>query len=278
MIRILVDSSSDYLMEEIKEKHLELAPIGIAIGDETYFEGQNLERDRFYEMLKESKAFPQTSQPSPQEFLDIFKDAKENHDDLVCILLSSALSGTYQSAVLAKQMVGYERIFLIDSLSATFNIKIMADYALELAEKKKTAEEIVETIEAMKSNVKVYAALDTLEYLARGGRISKTTAAIGQLANIKPIITVSEQGEVTLLGKALGKNKAISQILQYLGELEIDSRFPVYAIYSYGTKNCEHFQEKLSQAGVSVAKQMQIGPTIGTHVGPGAFGVVFVRQ
>ncbi len=278
MIRILVDSSSDYLMEEIKEKNLKIAPIGIVIGNETYFDGQNLERDHFYEILKESEAFPQTSQPSPQEFLDIFKDAKEKHDDLVCILLSSALSGTYQSAVLAKQMADYERIFLIDSLSASFNIKIMADYALELVEKKKTAEEIVASLEAMKSKVKVYAALDTLEYLARGGRISKAAAAIGQLANIKPIITISEQGEVTLLGKALGKNKAISQILQYLGELEIDSRFPVYAIYSYGTENCEHFQEKLSQTGVSVARQMQIGPTIGTHVGPGAFGIVFVRK
>lgn len=278
MIRILVDSSSDYLMEEIKEKNLEIAPIGIVIGNETYFDGQNLERDHFYEILKESEAFPQTSQPSPQEFLDIFKDAKEKHDDLVCILLSSALSGTYQSAVLAKQMADYERIFLIDSLSASFNIKILADYALDLVAQRKTTEEIVTAVEGMKSKVKVYAALDTLEYLARGGRISKATAAIGQLANIKPIITISEQGEVTLLGKALGKNKAISQILQYLGELEIDSRFPVYAIYSYGTENCEHFQEKLSQTGVSVARQMQIGPTIGTHVGPGAFGIVFVRK
>lgn len=278
MIRILVDSSSDYLMEEIKEKNLEIAPIGIVIGNETYFDGQNLERDHFYEILKESEAFPQTSQPSPQEFLDIFKDAKEKHDDLVCILLSSALSGTYQSAVLAKQMADYERIFLIDSLSASFNIKILADYALDLVAQGKTTEEIVTAVEGMKSKVKVYAALDTLEYLARGGRISKATAAIGQLANIKPIITISEQGEVTLLGKALGKNKAISQILQYLGELEIDSRFPVYAIYSYGTENCEHFQEKLSQTGVSVARQMQIGPTIGTHVGPGAFGIVFVRK
>lgn len=278
MIRILVDSSSDYLMEEIKEKNLEIAPIGIVIGDETYFDGQNLERDHFYEMLVESKAFPQTSQPSPQEFLDIFKDVKERQDDLVCILLSSALSGTYQSAVLAKQMVDYERIFLIDSLTATFNIKILADHALDLVAQGKTTEEIVAAVEGMKSKVKVYAALDTLEYLARGGRISKATAAIGQLANIKPIITVSEQGEVSLLGKALGKNKAISQMLQYLDELEIDTRFPAYTLYSYGVENCEHFQEKLTQAGIHVERQMQIGPTIGTHIGPGAFGVVFVSK
>ncbi len=278
MIRILVDSSSDYLMEEIKEKNLEIAPIGIVIGDETYFDGQNLERDHFYEMLAESKTFPQTSQPSPQEFLDIFKDVKERQDDLVCILLSSALSGTYQSAVLAKQMVDYERIFLIDSLTATFNIKILADHALDLVAQGKTTEEIVAAVEGMKSKVKVYAALDTLEYLARGGRISKATAAIGQLANIKPIITVSEQGEVSLLGKALGKNKAISQMLQYLDELEIDTRFPAYTLYSYGVENCGHFQEKLTQAGIHVERQMQIGPTIGTHIGPGAFGVVFVSK
>lgn len=257
---------------------MEIAPIGIVIGDETYFDGQNLERDHFYEMLAESKTFPQTSQPSPQEFLDIFKDVKERQDDLVCILLSSALSGTYQSAVLAKQMVDYERIFLIDSLTATFNIKILADHALDLVAQGKTTEEIVAAVEGMKSKVKVYAALDTLEYLARGGRISKATAAIGQLANIKPIITVSEQGEVSLLGKALGKNKAISQMLQYLDELEIDTRFPAYTLYSYGVENCEHFQEKLTQAGIHVERQMQIGPTIGTHIGPGAFGVVFVSK
>lgn len=278
MIRILVDSSSDYLMDEIKEKNLEIAPIGITIGEQTYYDGQNLDRNQFYEILEESKAFPQTSQPSPQEFLDIFEDAKVKQDDIICILLSSALSGTYQSAVLAKQMAGYERIFIIDSLSATFNIKIMADYALELVKKGQTSEEIVASIESMKSKVKVYAALDTLEYLARGGRISKTTAAIGGLANVKPIITVSEEGEVTLLGKAFGKNKAISQIIHYLENLEIDTRFPVYAIYSYGTENCEHFQEKLTQAGISVATRMQIGPTIGTHIGPGAFGIVFVSR
>ena len=110
---------------------------------------------------------------------------------IICILLSSALSGTYQSAVLAKNMVEYDSIYLIDSLSATYTIKIMADYACTLREKGYTAHEIIQAVENLKSRVKVLAALDTLEYLGRGGRISKTAAAIGDLANIKPIITIN---------------------------------------------------------------------------------------
>lgn len=278
MIRILIDSSSDYLTEEIQEKNLELVPISIVLNGETYIDGENLERNQFYEIMDKTKSFPQTSQPSPQAFLDMFRDAKERQDDVICILLSSALSGTYQSAMLAKQMVDYERIFLIDSLSATFCIKMMADYALELVRSGMRTEKIVETLEHFKSHVKVLASLDTLEYLARGGRISQTAAAIGNLANLKPIVTVSEEGKVEVIAKCLGKNKAIGAILQKLQEIDIDTGFPVYSIYSYGTENCELFRKKLEQQDILTESPMQIGPTIGTHIGPGAFGVVFVTR
>lgn len=265
-------------MEEIHEKNLELVPISIVLNDKTYIDGENLERNQFYELMDATKAFPQTSQPSPQAFLNVFKDAKERQDDVVCILLSSALSGTCQSAMLAKEMVDYERIFLVDSLSATFCIKMMADYALGLARSGMHAEKIVETLEQFKSRVKVLASLDTLEYLARGGRISQTAAAIGNLANLKPIITLSEEGKVDVIGKCLGKNKAIGAILQKLQETDIDTDFPIYSIYSYGTENCELFRKKLEQQEIHTESPMQIGPTIGTHIGPGAFGVVFVTK
>ena len=202
MIRIPIDSSSDYLMEEIQENNFELVPISIVLNGETYIDGKNLERNQFYEIMAETKAFPQTSQPSPQAFLDIFR----------------------------------------------------------------------------KSHVKVIAALDTLEYLARGGRTSQTVATIGNLANLKPIITLSEDGKVEMIGKCLGKNKAISAILQKLQETDIDTDFPMYSIYSYGEENCELFRKKLEQKGIHTETPMQIGPTIGTHIGPGAFGVVFVTR
>lgn len=278
MIRILVDSASDYTAEEIKEKNMELVPISITVGGTSYADGCDLGRDEFYELLQETGAFPQTSQPSPQAFLDIFEDVKKKGDDLICILLSSALSGTYQSAVLAKSMVEYDRIYLIDSLSATYTIKIMADYADTLLKKGTPAKEVVKELEHLKSRVKVIAALDTLEYLGRGGRISKTAAAIGDLANIKPIVTITKEGTVDILGKCLGKNKAIHTILNELREIKADPDFPLYSIYTYGTENCRVFEKKLLEADYPIHARLQIGSTIGAHVGPGAFGIIFVSR
>ena len=278
MIRIVVDSSSDYQIDEIREKKLDLVPIAITIGEKQYVDGVDLERNRFYEILEETGEFPKTSQPSPQQFLDIFLDAKEKGDQVVCILLSSALSGTCQSALLAKDMAEYEEIYVVDSLTATCNIKVLADHALELAAAGHSAGQIAERIEALKSKVKVVAALNTLEYLSRGGRLSRTAAALGDMAGLKPLITVTEEGEVAVLGKALGKNKAISHILRHLDGVEIDSEFPVYSLYSYGTENCEKFEEKLAGRNIRMTERLQIGATIGAHIGPEAFGIIFVEK
>ncbi len=278
MVKILVDSSSDYEPEEIKEKGFEFVPISITIGDTDYIDGVSLEKDEFYEILKGTEDFPKTSQPSPQAFLDIFKDAKKKQDTIFCILLSSELSGTCQSAQLAKNMVDYESIYIIDSLSATYMIKILADYAYELVQKNTPAEEILQKIEALKPRVTLFAGLDTLEYLCKGGRLSKSAAAIGELANIKPVITVTEEGAVGVFGKCLGKNKAIAQVFKHLQESGLDDSFPLYTIYTYGTDNCQRLEEKLEENGYPTSKRLQVGATIGSHIGPEAFGVVFVKQ
>lgn len=278
MIRIVVDSSADYQAEEIREKNLDLVTIAITVGEKQYVDGVNLDRNQFYELLEETGEFPKTSQPSPQQFLDIFLDAKEKGDEVVCITLSSALSGTYQSALLAKDMAEYDPIYIVDSRTATCNIKILADYARKLADDGHGAGEIAEQVEGLKSRVKVVAALDTLEYLSRGGRLSRTAAALGDMAGLKPLITITEEGEVSMLGKALGKNKAISHILRHLEERKLDQAFPVYSIYSYGTENCVRFEEKLESKGIPITERLQIGATIGAHIGPEAFGIIFVEQ
>lgn len=278
MIKILVDASSDYSAEEVKQKKLDFVPINISIGEKNYIEGVNLNRNDFYSILKESNDFPKTSQPSPQIFLDIFNNVKDKGDELICILLSSQLSGTYQSALMAKEMADYEKIHIIDSLSATYTIKIMADYALSLVEQGIAAPEIVEKIEALKTHVKCVAGLDTLEFLARGGRINKAVATIGNAANIKPIITLSDEGKVEVISKCLGKNRAVLQVVKHLQSFEIDENFPMYPIYSFGTENCENFEKKMEEEGFKLSERLQIGPTIGTHIGPEAFGVVFVTK
>ena len=278
MIRIIVDSSSDYTMEEIKEKNLTLIPLTVHIDGTSYIEGENLERNEFYELLKTCQEFPKTSQPSPEAFLKVFEDAKAAGDDVICILLSSALSGTCQSAHLAKNMVEYDRIHIIDSLSATAGTELMADYALKLVNEGYSAAEIVTKVEAMKSRVRIFAALDTLEYLYKGGRLSKTSAAIGTLARLKPIITLNPEGKIDVVGKAIGKQKAISGIIEQCQKFECDPSFPIHLIYSYDTENCEKLEAKLLKNDIFAQNRTAIGAIIGAHIGPGAFGVVYVSQ
>jgi len=277
MIRILVDTSSDYTVEEVRAKGMELAPLHITIGEADYRDGYDLSKDKFYELLTEGEELPKTSQPTPQDFVDIFEDVEEKGDELICILLSSRLSGTFQSATLAKNIVDYDNIHLVDSLGATHMIRLMADHAQELINEGKNAEEIVAALEEMKSKIKVLAVVDTLEYLCKGGRVSKTTAAIGEMAKVKPMITVAE-GEVAVIGKSLGKNKAISSLLKAFEECEVDEKFPIYSVSTLGTENCEAFEKRFTDAGYSFKERIQIGATIGTHVGPGVFGIIFVQK
>ena len=277
MIRFLVDTASDYTVEEIKAKGMEIVPMHITFGEADYRDGYDLTKDRFYELLTSNEAFPKTSQPTPQDFVDIFEEAEEKGDELICILLSSKLSGTFQSAMLAKNIVEYDKIHLVDSLGATHMIRFMTDYAQELAEAGKTAKEIVAELDEMKSKIKVLAVVDTLEYLCKGGRVNKATAAIGEVAKVKPMITVAE-GEVAVIGKSLGKNKAIGNLLKALEECEVDERFPIYSLSTLGTENCEAFEKRLTDAGYSFKERLQIGATIGTHVGPGVFGMIFVTK
>lgn len=278
MIRILVDSSSDYTMEEINNNGFHFVPLNVSIGGNYYRDGIELKPDDFYELLINTGDFPKTSQPSPQDFADIFEDVKAKGDEIICILLSSALSGTCQSAHLAKDMVDYEGIYIIDSLAATVMIKFMGDYAAKLISEGLCASDIVKKIEAMKGKIKVAAALDTLEYLHKGGRLSKASATIGELANLKPIITVSQEGKVAVIGKCLGKNKALNYIVKYLEDNERNIDFPLYTLYSYGVENTERLEARLTKEGYSFDKRVQLGSTIGAHIGPGAFAILYVSK
>ena len=278
MIKILVDSSSELTKKEAEEKGYLFVPIGVSLGGKEYADGVDLTKDKFYELLTGSGEFPQTSQPSPQAFLELFEQAKRDGDEIVAILLSSALSGTYQSAVLAKQMVDYEGIYLIDSLTATGVIQILADYAKGLSEEGKGAAEVTERTDAFKARVHAIAMVDTLEFLQKGGRIGKTAAMIGELARLKPLITLTEDGRVGVIGKAIGKNKAMSFMMKWLEEHPVDEAFPSYSIFTSGTANCEQFEEKLEKHGIATAGRLQLGAAIGTHIGPNAFGIVYVGK
>lgn len=275
MIRIVVDSSSDYTKKEIADRDITMIPLQITLNDKHYYDGIDLEKDEFYTMLMGTKEFPKTSQPSPEAFLNVFSEAKKADDEVICILLSSALSGTYQSAKLAKEMCEYDKIYLIDSLSATIGIRVLVEHARKMKNEGKSAKEIFEAIEDIKGRLMILAGVDTLEYLCMGGRVSKTVATIGGLANIKPIITVSKEGKVEVVAKRRGTNKTLMHLGELIKIYQVDDDYDIYSVYTYGEENTKKLEESL---GLKITDRIQIGPTIGAHVGPGAFGIVFVTK
>ena len=279
MIKILVDSSSDYTLKEAQERGFYFASLNVMLEGKSYLDGQNLEADQFYQILTNTSDFPKTSQPSPQDFLTCFEEAEKNGDEVICILLSSALSGTFQSASLAKSMIDYDKIYLIDSLTATAGIRLLVEYAEKLiAEGILSAAEIAEKIDTLKSRIHICAGVDTLEYLCRGGRVSKAAATVGEMARLKPIITLTPEGAVSVMGKCIGKNKAISFVLKHLQEVNPDPDFPLLSVFTYGTDNAEKLEQKAAADGFCFTDRHQLGSTIGAHTGPGVFGFVYVTK
>lgn len=276
MIRIVVDSAADCSWQT--EIYDDLVPLTVSIGGEDYLDGVNMTADRFFEMLVCSEEFPKTSQPSPESYFKVFRKAKMAGDEVLCFTVASALSGTYQSATIAKEMVDYDKIHIIDSCTASHLIATLAQYARKRIGDGAAAEQIVSECEALKGRIKVFAGLDTLEYLQKGGRLGKAAATVGQIAGIKPIVTITEEGHVSTGSKAIGVPRAIATMVAKLQTFALDEDFPIYTLYTYGDENPTKLEEKLEQAGFCVAGRRQVGPTIGAHIGPNVYGVMFVTK
>lgn len=275
MVKIITDSAADFEIEEIKELGIKVVPLSVFFGDDEYQETVNITKQEFYEKLASAEEFPHTSQPSPESFMNAMEEAKANGDEVVIITLSSALSGTYQSALLAKNALEYDECYVVDSLSATLGQRLLVEYAVRLRDEGKSAAEIVSAVENIRSKITIYACVDTLEYLHKGGRISHVSYAVGSLAKIKPIITVSTEGKVEIPAKAMGKNKAIKLLCNKLKEIEPDTNHPVYGIYSHDLDNVNMLIEATD---VKIDKAINLGSAIGTHVGPNAFGFIYIAK
>ncbi len=273
MIKLMVDSAADCG----KDAYDVFVPLTVQIHGREFRDGIDLSPDRFYTLLTSSSEFPKTSQPSPEAFLNAFQQVKDNGDCLIYFSLSSALSGTYQSARIAREMVDYDGIYILDSCGVSHMIGILADHAARRIQEGYDAPRIVEECQSLKGRIRVYAGVDTLEYLYKGGRLSKASAAVGELAGIKPIVTLSKDGAVQACAKTIGVAKAIKLVQEKAAKSRIDPDFPVFTLYTSGTAHAEKLEDKLEAAGISVCGRKQVGPTIGAHVGPNVYGVMFVE-
>ncbi|MGN0961038.1 MAG: DegV family protein, partial [Christensenellales bacterium] len=206
--------------------------------------------------------------------------AKDNNYALICIFISSALSGTFGTAQTVKKEVAFENIYLIDSLNATMGEHLLVLIARNLINEGMSAEKIVEKLENLKSRIKLYASVDSLKYLALGGRLSGMVATIGNLLNLKPIITINENGEVKLISKKIGLNKTIMKICELIDKSKIDLTEPIIPLFAHSDENVNKFIKKFKSEDIenSITEPVEIGHVIGTHIGPGGFGVVYVEK
>ncbi len=280
-IKLVIESSSDINSVEAQKLGVTMLSIPITFGEEEFLDGVNITREQFYEKLATAESLPKTSMLNSFQFETAFEAHVKNGDDVVAIVLSSALSGTCGAAKRAAENFP-DRVFVVDSLSATMGIKILIEYALRLIEEGKTAKEIFTLLEEKKGKVQIRAMVDTLKYLKKGGRVSPLVAFAGELMGIKPMLSVVD-GKVEVIGKAIGLKKAVSFINAEIDKVGgIDFDMPFYALYSGNdpSKIDSYIQENASlwDCGVEKVRKNCIGATIGTHVGPGAIGVAFFSK
>ena len=275
-IQIVIDSTTDLPAQAAEQ--VKIVPLTIHFGEQQYVSGVDIDARSFYEKLVESDVLPTTSQPTPAAFADAFQAAVEAGDEVVCITISSKLSGTFQSASIAA-MDFPGKVFVVDSRTVTLGCGILTQYALDLAKQDISARELAQRVEKKREKVRLLALLDTLEYLKKGGRISATVAFAGGLLNIKPVICVAE-GEVKLLGKARGSRQGSNLLVQQIEKAGgVDFDLPVLLGYTglsdamlkkYMEDSAQLWQGRVDSLPVSI-----VGSVVGTHAGPGAVAVAF---
>lgn len=276
--RIIVDSTAD-LVPEIKER-VHTVPLSVRFGDEEYIDGVTIDYKIFYEKLIESDVLPTTSQANPDAFMKEFEKAKEAGESAVVITLASKLSGTYQSAMIAAD--DYENIYVVDSGNVAMGSSILIELAFKLLDEGLSAKEIAEKLEEEKKKVVIVALLDTLEYLKKGGRISKTAAFAGNVLNIKPVLSVVD-GEINVLGKARGSKMGNNLLVQEIDKAGgIDFSKPVLLGYS-GLSDAlliKYIEDSryIWEGNIDEVRYTTVGSVIGTHAGPGAIVVAFFKN
>ena len=275
-VRIIVDSTAD-IVPELKAQ-MKVVPLTIIFGAEEFIDGVTITHKDFYEKLIEGDDLPSTSQATPAAFAEVFEEVAAAGDTAVVLTVSSKLSGTYQSAMIAAEDY-QDRIFVVDTMSVAIGSGILAELALKLAKEGMDAKAVAEIVEKERENVRLIAMLDTLEYLMRGGRISRTAAIAGGLLNIKPVVAI-RNGVIETLGKARGSKQGNNLLVK---EIEaaggVDFTKPVMlgftGIEDSLLKKYVKDSAALWEGYAESLRSAMIGSVVGTHAGPGAIAVAF---
>lgn len=282
MVIIATDSAADFEMDELQKMNVTYMPMSVIFGNDQYLENISISKEQFFERLRIDEHFPKTSQPSPAEFEKLFEEAKTNGDEIVYLPLSSGLSGDYQTAMSVKNMVGYDKVYVIDTLTCTGGQRLLVEKAVKMRDEGCDGKTIAEAMESLKKKTVIYTVMDTLEYLYKNGRLSNAAYYIAQLGHIKPIMHCAweSNGKAEIVSKHIGLNKAIRYIVDRLDEEVPDPDYPFYVMYTYDKVNAYKLAEKLKEKGVEVSEDriIPVGATVGAHIGPYACAVAYIKK
>jgi len=273
-VRIVIDSTANARKDYADR--FTVVPLTVNFGTESFADGVEIDNDTFYEKLVASDVLPTTSQPTPDAFAQTFKEITDAGDEAVVITISSKLSGTYQSAcIAAEDFAG--KVFVVDGYTVAIGTGALAEYAVNLADAGKTAAEIAEILEKDKANIRVYAVVDTLEYLKKGGRVSAAVAFAGGLLNFKPVIAIAD-GVVQSITKGRGNKQANTLMNSEIAKDGTrDEEKPFIIGYTGADSRLmqEYITDHIDLWGGDMAKihTAQLGSVVGTHSGPGAVAV-----
>jgi DegV family protein with EDD domain len=277
-IVIVTDSTADIPLEVRERLGISMVPLKVNFGEQTYLDNITLQPAQFYEKLSSFNGLATTSQPSPADFYDVYKKLTDEGHTVISIELSAAMSGTYQAATIAKSMFedeGDVDITVIDSKSASYGYGRIVVVAAEMAQAGASKEAIIAEVHRMRKALKLYFLVDTLEYLQKGGRIGKASAVLGSLLNIKPILSIDDEGMVFPLEKVRGHKRAMARIAELLvadfGSKAVNLTVASTPGFDSGVREMSELLKQ--QLNVQAYQETAIGPVVGTHTGPGTIGL-----
>ena len=274
-IALVTDSTCDLPKSVVKDKNITVIPLNVHFGEETFLDGIDLQSNEFFEKLSTSEIHPQTSQPSVGRFVETYNDLLKKHDSILSLHISSKLSATYNSALQAQKEIGNENIKVIDSMNGTLGLGAIVHHIADLNQKGESFENLVKEAEKIIPNAIFMGLVPTLEYLAKGGRIGKARAFMGSLLKIKPILSAVD-GEIQSVGKARTLIKGMDFIVDEMKNRKISKLFIVHANHEERANLLkEKTKDLIDPKDIIIA---EFGPVVGTHLGPGSFGVGFISS
>lgn len=277
-IAIVTDSTAYLPIDTVHKYSINVIPLTVNFGQESYKEGVDIIADQFYARLASVKTLPTTSQMAVGELVVTFEKLLETHDAVIAIFLSSGLSGTVNSAETAARMVGGD-ITIIDSKITASGQAEMVLTACRLVEEGVPQQEIIDQLMKLRDGIRAFFVVDSLEHLHRGGRVSGVSAAIGSLLQVKPVLTVND-GRLELFEKVRTRRKALARVIELVkGTLEPGKELHICVVYAHNVEDAKLFREQVEaefpQARVDMS---ELGPVIGTHVGPGLLALIYDQR